>query len=88
MTRVDECVAKLTASAGEIESVELLLDEIICCLADQLTPFTFMAVLFEVFEVPVRELHLAAGWEGIGSGGTRPTDEVVEVLEPWVRPTK
>lgn len=84
VSEIEECVGPVQAVAYRGGSVEDVLDAVVGCLGKDLTVFTFIAVLFEAFKVPVRTLREVEDWERIGGPGGRSTGEVTSMLRPWI----
>lgn len=86
-SRVDWTVQRLRTLAARGVMAEDLLEHIVSCLGDELSPLTFMACLSGAFDVPLFDLRdKVEGWQGLDRAGCDvPTSEVVAALDPFVR---
>jgi hypothetical protein len=84
MSEIENCASVVRNAAQDGLATELILDRIIGCLGEQMGPFTFTAVLWEAFGIPVRTLRDVESWDKASEGGDMTTSEVVSILRPWI----
>lgn len=80
---LEESVAATKADASTGVNVLRVMEDLIAALADDFTPFRFIYILREAFDVPVRNLKEILAWDRIGEGSI-PTATAVELVRPWL----
>ena len=85
-SRVDWSVQRLQMLALKGLATDELLEHLVSCLGDELSPLTFMAGLRGAFDVPLFRLRdQAEGWVGLNRPGCDlSTAEAVKSLKPFV----
>lgn len=84
MSMVEKCASAARATALSGADVVKIIEGIISCLGETVTPFTFIAVLREAFEIPVQTLRGVENWDRLHPQGDMATPEVVSTIGPWI----
>jgi hypothetical protein len=84
--RVEFAASRLRYLAQHGLTSEELLEHVVSCLGNELTPFAFIATLREAFGISVFVLRdQVECWVGLGLPGCdTPTSDVVSALDPFV----
>lgn len=88
MLPIERCAHAAKSAAVQGRDPREVVQGIVDCLGEGLTPFSYIAVLRLAFDIPVQVLRDVENWQdlaGAGQAATMSTDEMLSIIEPWIR---
>ena len=87
MLPIERCAFAARTAASQGRDTSAVIQGIVDCLGEGLTPFTFIAVLRLAFDIPVPVLRDVENWQDLATSGDDPTmstEEMLSIIQPWI----